>query len=149
MKKLIIRNFWLKVLALFLAIVAWLYVVGELNKGTVEEKALFDRMLPYKLAAKEIPIKINLIGNPPPGYRVLNEAVSVKPSVCLILAPKNLIKDISYVTTEEIDIGKFTRSIAREVKIKPLRGGIILEKYFVVNVVIPVEKIEQETKTEK
>ena len=40
MKRLVIKNFWLKVLALFLAVIVWFYVVGELNKGTPEEKTL-------------------------------------------------------------------------------------------------------------
>lgn len=48
MKQLIMQNFWLKVLALFLATLVWLYVVGELNKGTPEERALFERILPFK-----------------------------------------------------------------------------------------------------
>lgn len=45
MKRLIIENFWLKLLALLLAIIIWMYVVGEANKGAPEEKAVFKRIL--------------------------------------------------------------------------------------------------------
>lgn len=44
MKELIIKNLWLKLLALFLAVILWLYIVGELNKGTPEEKVLFEKI---------------------------------------------------------------------------------------------------------
>jgi hypothetical protein len=44
-KQLIIANFWLKLLALFLSLIVWLYVAGELNKGSPEEKALFEKMM--------------------------------------------------------------------------------------------------------
>ncbi|MDD5450113.1 MAG: hypothetical protein PHO42_05910 [Candidatus Omnitrophica bacterium] len=47
MRRFIIKNFWLKLVALFLAIIVWLYVVGELNKGTTEEKAVIHRVLPW------------------------------------------------------------------------------------------------------
>lgn len=53
MRQLIAANFWLKVLALFLAIVVWLYVVGELNKGSPEEKAFFNKMMFYRKWVKK------------------------------------------------------------------------------------------------
>lgn len=53
MKQLIVRNFWLKLMALLLAIIVWLYVVGELNKGTPEEKAFFKKVLPLEKAGQE------------------------------------------------------------------------------------------------
>lgn len=44
--RFITRNFWLKIVALFLAIIIWVYVVGELNKGSLDEKAFLERILP-------------------------------------------------------------------------------------------------------
>jgi hypothetical protein len=32
-KKIIINNFWLKVISLIIAIIVWLYVSGEITKG--------------------------------------------------------------------------------------------------------------------
>lgn len=49
MREIILRNFWLKILALFFAILVWLYVVGELNKGTPEERALFKKIINAKI----------------------------------------------------------------------------------------------------
>lgn len=143
MRQLIVKNFWLKMLALLLAFVAWLYVVAELGKGTQQETSLIENILPYKVDAKEIPIKINLIGNPPAGYRVLNEKILVRPSSCVLIGPKGLLKKITYIPTEEIDIGKFTRSVSKDFKIQPTGVGVLLEKSFFVSVTIPVEKIEQ------
>jgi len=144
MKQLVVKNFWLKVLALFLAVIVWLYVVGELNKGTPDEKSLFDRILPSRLAAKEIPIKVALVGKPRPGYHLLSEEISVKPSSCVILTSRNLLKNIGYLTTEEIDISEFTKSIAKEIKVRPVGPGVILEKDFYVTVVIPIRKLEEQ-----
>jgi len=141
-RKIIIKNFWLKVSAFFLAIIVWLYVVGELNKGTLDERAFFEKILPYKAQAVEVPIKVTLIGKPLTGYRILNERISVKPSTCVIIASKNLLKNIEYATTEEIDISEFTKSVVKQVRLKPVGTGIILEKHFFVTVAIPVEKIE-------
>lgn len=149
MKKIIIKNFWLKALALFLAVIIWLYVVGELDKGTLEEKAVFDQFIPYKLTAKQVPIKIDLIGKPHEGYRVLNDSISIKPSHCVILASKNLLKSINYVMTEEIDVSVVTRSIAKQVRIRPMAAGISFEKDFMVNVLVPIEKVEPEPKAGK
>lgn len=142
MRQLIVTNFWLKALALFLALIVWLYVVGELNKGSPEEKALFLRIMPFKLYAKEVPIKVALVGKPRYGYQVAVEKVVVKPEAYAILAPRSIAKDIEYVTTEDIDIGEFTKSAAKEVKLKPIGGGVVLDRNFMVKVVIPVHKIE-------
>lgn len=142
MKRLIITNFWLKILALFLALVIWLYIVGELNKGSPEEKALFFRIMPFRVSAKEVPIKVALIGKPQDGYQVHAEAIIVKPAAYAILAPKSIIRSIDYVTTEDIDIGEFTKSVVKEVRLKPIGGGVILDRHFMVKVVIPVNKIE-------
>jgi YbbR domain-containing protein len=147
MMQFITKNFWLKVSALFLAVIVWLYVVGELNKGTPEEKNLFEQMLPAKLSAKEVPIKISLTGRPPAGYRVLGDSISIKPAACVIIGPKGLLKNISCVMTERIDTSEFTKSIAKEVKIKPLGAGIALENDLYVYVVIPIQKIEREGET--
>ncbi|MEI8176626.1 MAG: YbbR-like domain-containing protein [Candidatus Omnitrophota bacterium] len=144
MKKLIVENFWIKVFSLLLAMIMWLYVVGELNKGTPEEKAIFGRILPYKLEAVEVPVKVTLIGKPIAGYRVLNDRIVIKPSTCLIMGPKSMIKDIPYVTTEDIDLSEFTRSVVRQVRLKQVGPGISLEKDFFITVVVPITKIEQE-----
>ncbi|MBI4335427.1 MAG: YbbR-like domain-containing protein [Candidatus Omnitrophica bacterium] len=142
-KQLILKNFWLKVTAFFLAVVIWLYVVGELNKGTPEEKALFERVLPYKVAGKQVPVKAAIVGKPRPGYQVFAERVTIKPSACVILAPQGVLKGIQYVTTEDIDISEFTRSVSKEVRIKPIgRAGITVDNHVFVRVLIPIRRIE-------
>ncbi len=142
MKQFFVKDFWLKMLALFFAFAVWVYVVSELNKGTPEEKEFFGKFLPYKVSALEVPIKVALIGKPLTGYRVLNDRIVIRPSTCLLIAPRNLIKTISYVTTADIDISELTKSVARQVKIRPVGPGIFLEKDFFVNIVIPVERVE-------
>lgn len=140
----IVNNFWLKVTALFLAVILWMYVVGELGRGTEQEAVFFDRILPYKAVAKEVPVKVNLIGQPKPGFRVLNDQITVKPSHCIVMGPKNSLKAIQYLTTQEIDMGELTGSFVRQVKVKSPGQGFIMEKDFFVTVVVPVQKIEQE-----
>jgi len=144
-KQLVMKNIWFKVLAFFLAVISWFYVVGELNKGSMSDKSIFDRILPRRMVAKQIPIKINLIGTPPKGYIVQNDKVSIKPSECIVLGSRSFLRRIEYITTEEIDMSEFTRSIVKRLKIKPVTRGIIMEKDFFVNVVIPIEKIQQDT----
>jgi YbbR domain-containing protein len=145
MKQLIVRNFWLKILALFLAAIVWMYIVGELNKGAPDEKALFERIMPARVMAKEVPIKISLIGKPVPGYTIATEEISVTPSKCAVFASPRILKNIDYFATEEIDISEFTKSVVKEIKLKRVKPGIIFENDFLVRVVIPIKKIKQET----
>jgi len=142
-KSFIMRHFWLKVTALLLAVIAWLYVVGELDKGTLQEQELFEKILPYRLSAKEVPIKINILGNPPHGYRVVLESVTITPSTCVIFASKNFLRNVEYIATEATDISEYTKPVTRRIKLKPVRSGIILENDFFVDIVIPIEKIAE------
>ena len=149
MIKIILNNFWLKITALLLALISWFYIVSELNKGTPEEKTFFEQILPARISAKEVPIKVNLIGKPPAGYRVLDDAITIKPSSCVIMAQRNLLTNIPYLTTDEIDIGEYTKSVTKQVSLKPVGHGIIFDKDSHVVVVIPVQKIEREGNTVK
>ena len=144
MKRLIIKNFWLRVLALFLAVLVWFYVMGELNKDKTHDSSLFERMLPYRATTKEVPIKVTLIGEPASGYKVIENDISVIPSRCLLVAPTNILDEVDHISTEEIYLNEFTRSISKDIKIKPISSGITLEKDFLIRVTIPIKKIEQE-----
>lgn len=142
LKDLIVKNFWLKVLALFLAVLSWFYIIGELDKRAPEGSAFFKQVLPYRMVAQDMPIKINLVGKPRTGYQVLYDKITIKPSSCVILAPRYLMQKLSSITTDQINIGEFTKPIVKKVHIRPVGHGIILESDFVVDVVIPIKKIQ-------
>jgi YbbR domain-containing protein len=141
MKNAILNNFLLKILALFLAVVTWFYIVIELQEGTGAERAALQSMLPpYRLVSKKIPIKLNLEGEPKDGYNVAYDRVVIRPSEFLIVGPKPILDRLTAIDTEPIDISGSTKTFMKDVSIVPPTRGVIKEKFVTITVPILKEK---------
>ena len=137
MRTTIFNNLGLKLLALLLAIITWVYVVIELQEGNVAEKEVLQSILPpYRMVSKKISIKLNLVGEPKEGYEVAYDKVVLKPSQFLIVGPKSLLKDISSVDTEPVDLSGHVKTIIRDVSVITPTKGVIKEKF--VTITIPI-----------
>lgn len=144
MNRFISSNIGLKFLALILAVVTWVYIVFELHKGTMEEMEAFHRILPSaNMASKVLSIKLNLTGEPPPGYIVQYEGVVIEPPSCVIVGPQSVLNRLSYVKTQEINVSEYTKTFTKDVSIvSPLRGFSVKDKF--VRVSIPIVKKSSE-----
>ncbi len=141
MKNLILNNLGLKLLALFLAFATWFYVVVELQKGTIEERQALQRILPYRIISKRLPVKLNLTGEPPEGYAVEYDKITIDPAECVMVGPRSLLEKLSSVKTRIIDISGHTRMFAKDVSIVPPMKGIDIKDRF-IKVTIPISKVE-------
>ncbi len=141
MKNIFLNNLGLKLLALFLAFITWFYIAVELQKGAAKEREVLYRMLPYKLTSKKIPIKLNLVGPPLKGYKVIYDKIVMTPSVCVMIGPRSLLDGLPAIYTEPIDISGYTKTFNEDVAlVSPVKGIAMKERF--VSVTIPVAKIE-------
>lgn len=137
MRNIITNNLGLKLLALLLAIVTWIYIVIELQEGTVAEREALQSILPpYRLVSKKIPIKLNISGEPKTGYVVAYDQIAIKPSEFLIVGPKSMLTRLSSVETEPVNISGYSKTVIRDVGIVPPTKGVIKEKF--VTITIPI-----------
>ncbi|MDB4349364.1 YbbR-like domain-containing protein [Omnitrophica bacterium] len=141
MKNAILNNLGLKLLALLLAIVTWIYIVIELQEGAAAEREALQSILPpYRMVSKKIPIKLSLMGEPKDGYVVAYDQVAIKPSDFFIVGPKSILNKLSSVETETIDISGYSKTLIKDVTIIPPTKGMIKEKFVTVTVPILMEK---------
>lgn len=139
MKNIILNNLGLKLLALFLAIVTWYYIVAELEKGPLEEREALRSIFPYKLYSVQVPIKLNLIGEPYKGYAVVQNEIKIEPSTIVMVGPKALLGRVSSVETQPVDISGYTRTVNKDVSLVSPAKGIAVKGRF-VNITIPIVK---------
>ena len=141
MKTAIFNNSGLKILALFLAIVTWYYIVTELHKGTIEERKALQSIFPYSMISKQLPIKLDLVGEPQKGYMVIKGEIVIEPSNCVMVGPKSILGKLTSVKTQPIDISGHSRMIKKEVTISAPAKGITMKEKF-IKVAIPIAKVK-------
>jgi len=139
-KKFLLNNFGLKLLALVLAVIAWIYIVGELNKATPEEKAALERLLPYRMTAKYLTVKINLAGKLKEGYSIETDKMALNPEGIMVVGPRSLLDRTSSIKTEPIDLSEHTKTFTKNVRLMPLAKGLTVKEKF-ITITIPIKKI--------
>lgn len=140
MIKLVTKNFGLKVIALVVALAAWFYIVGELNKGSVEERRLLDKMLPQDgLSAKKLPIRPIIVGKPRYGFQVEYGGIRTVPDFCIVVGTKDVMEKLRYAYTMPIDVAGMSKSFTKSMPLSPIAPGIFMEETL-VQVTIPIER---------
>jgi len=141
MKSAFFNNIGLKALALLLAIATWVYVVIELQHGSVEEKEMLRNILPpYRFVSKKVPVKLNLIGEPQNGYSVAYDKISIKPAEFMIVGPKSIVSRMTSVETQPIDITGYSKTFMTDVSVSTPTKALIKEKFITVTVPILRDK---------
>lgn len=138
----IFSNLGLKLLALFLAIATWFYIVVELEKGATAEKEAIENMLPFRIVTRQLPIKLNLTGELSDGYVIVQDQIKIEPSTCVMIGPKTLVNRMNSIETQPVDISGHTRTVSKNVAIAPPIKGIEIKEKF-VKVTIPIAKSQQ------
>jgi YbbR domain-containing protein len=138
MKNFISGNLILKIVSALLAILTWVYIDREIARIKEKEKVtlIWDKEL--NLEVRELPIRPNIKGVPPRGYRLVEARLSVNPPQCKVVGKKEVLDSIEYVETEPVDVRKINKTAVIKISLHPVSNLIIPEGE--VEVVVPVEK---------
>lgn len=143
MIKFFTNNILLKFVSLIIALAIWFYIVGELNKGTEEERKFLQKVLPAEgLAAKKLPIRPVIVGKPRYGYYVDDRGMRTVPDYCIVVGTRDIVGNIRYAYTMPIDVAGLSKAFTKSVALSPIAPGIFMDETL-VQVTIPVEKSEQ------
>lgn len=133
----------MKAVSLVLAVIVWFYIVGELNKGSVEERQLLQRFLAAEnMAAKKLLIRPLIIGRPRSGYVVQKEKAIIVPEYCIVVGSRDMLANTRFIYTMPVDVDGATKSFTKSVPLNPIAPGIYMDETL-VQVTVPIEKAEQ------
>ena len=135
----LIDNLGIKLTALFLALICWFFVFGEINKMLPEKNQEHRVLTSGRLITKQIPVQIVLEGEPSEGFKVERSKILFNPSFCLVVGEKDILENISYIRTLPINISGRSKSFNEVVKLEAFskEAG---QKDMTVEVIIPIEK---------
>ncbi|MFZ9595863.1 MAG: YbbR-like domain-containing protein [Bdellovibrionia bacterium] len=77
------------------------------------------------LKRREIPVRVELQGNPPEGYRLVK--VQVKPELVRIKGPESKVDGLSQIPTLPIDLSELKSSVEKDVALDLSRFGVQLD----------------------
>lgn len=139
-KRLFVENIALKIMALFLALILWFYIVNELKKGTEEEMQLLSRILPSEgVVAKKLSIRPIVVGKPRWGFGVVPDKILVSPEYCIVVGSRDMLDKIKAVYTMPVDVSGSYKTITRSVSLNPIAPGVYMEET-AVQITVPIEK---------
>ena len=139
-KELFTKHLLLKFLSLMLALLAWFYIVNELNKGPNEELELLKKMRPGEsMMAKKLMISPIFVGKPSWGNSVRRDQVVVVPEYCIVMGPRNVLGKVKSAYTIPIDLKRISKTFTAQVALSPIAPGVYTEE-MLVQVTVPVEK---------
>jgi len=130
----------LAVIALVLSLITYGYVRDGIRRS--ETKTYDPSYKLLKLTAKAVPVKVRFASNPPEGYRLISAKVVVNPSTLVVIGPEALLDDASSAETAIIDISQSTQKTVKRIPIESVSGTHLAGEHYMVEVVIPIEKIE-------
>ena len=139
---MISQSFWvnsfLKLSALALAVVTYLYIGAELR----ESPGTLPSVITKEYIAKSVPVHVDLLGNPPRGFEVQKSGIIVDPEKVMIIGPENLIGPIDYLETQPIYIVRRGGTVRVRVGLKITKAVKGMDQQM-VDVVIPIERIKK------
>jgi len=135
------HNLWLKLTALFLAVISWLYINEEVQRNSrIHTPAFLSHFIQKDpIVSKVVDIKSRLEGFPLRDYKVQVENIIVNPSTCRVWGRRSIISDVDSIHTSPIDINNQTKTFITYVKIERI-SGIVLPEKTVVEVKVPIVK---------
>jgi len=139
-KNFLTKHLFLKFLSLMLALLAWFYIVNELNKGPNEELELLRNMHPAEgMLAKKLMISPIFVGKPSWGNSVRRDQVAIVPEYCIVMGSRNVLDKVKSAYTMPIDLKKVSKTFTAQVALSPIAPGVYMEETL-VQVTVPIEK---------
>ena len=143
--KLLKGTLILKIAALICAIVTYLFISNELANET-QSRAADPSYKLIKLTAKSLPVKVRFASEPPAGYQLLMDGVKTEPAKVTVIGPEALLDDAFNAETSLIDLSENTTTVTKKVPLESVAGTHLTGESYLVEVIIPIQKIETETK---
>ncbi len=142
--KILSNNFWPKVIALVLAIATWFYVIDLVDRDSFSQKkeSMEEVMSRYKFMVKKVPVKPAFFGKSPKGYKVLMNDVVLDPPSIVIFGPEKLISEIEVLSTDNINLAEYTRTVKLRLGIQSGVKALQLKNKW-VDVYLPVEAVKE------
>lgn len=136
------RGAWLlKLAALLCAIATYFYVHREVHR--VEEKTQDPSYKLIKLTAKNLPLKTRIAASPPEGYRIVTNKVYTAPRSVIVVGPEALLEEADTAETALVDVSENTKTVTKKIPLESVAGIHLAGEPYVVEVTIPIEKIEE------
>lgn len=132
------RGLW--VIALALAIITYSYVNQSIQKSKIRTTDPSYKLI--KLSAKTVPVTVRFASAPPEGYKLLTNRVSKTPETVTLIGPEALLDETQSADTAIIDISQNTKKTIRVVPIETVAGLKIGGDPIMIEVTVPIEKIE-------
>ena len=130
----------LAVAALVLAVLTYLYVQDSLRRSQAKTYDASYKLI--KLTTKSVPVKVRFASNPPEGYRLISEKVSVTPNRIIVIGPEALLEETTSAETAIMDISESTRKVVKSVPVESVAGVHLAGEPYMVEVVVPIEKLD-------
>lgn len=140
MKSWLLKNFWLKSISLVLAIITWLYVVGELSRTPAEERLPFWIGYAPGNVIKQVQITPIIKGQPAENYILRTDKITIKPDATFIIGPKRIVDKLVSLKTVPIDITGQSKTYNVTVPLESLKGIRFYGAGGIVDITIPIEK---------
>jgi len=140
------NNLWVKLIALFLAIISWFYINEEVEEAgtTIRMPTFLSRFIGKDpVIAKNIKIQPNIQGNLPRGYEIQHDRMSLDPSKCKVWGRKSTLDDVRGILTVPIDVRKKTQTFVTNTRLESI-PGVVLPEDKIIEVKIPIVKQEQD-----
>ena len=132
-------SFFLKFAALIVALLTYNYIHREIY--SVEKNASDASYKLIKLTAKNLPVKIRLDTQPPDGYRLIEDQITVAPLNVTVIGPEALLENAWNAETSLVDISDSTQTAVRRVPLESVAGIHLTGDPYLVDVNIPIEKV--------
>jgi YbbR domain-containing protein len=139
------NNFYIKIISLVLALFAWGYISGQVYRESLEkekETASLINVSGENTVVKTLPIYVKIEGEPAQGYSVVLDRISVSPAHSVVAAPPDIIKDLTYISTEPVIIEGKNSTVKYNAKITDIPGCMIGYEG-PVSVTIPIRRVRK------
>lgn len=144
LKKVLLNNIGLKLLALLLAFVTWFYI-GEATKVASQKTVLQKIFSPAYYSSKKLYIKPIFVGSVPRGYEFTETDVKVMPEFIVVLGPSNILSEKEFIYTNPIDLSEHTKTRSVDIELKSISPSIKLQEAN-AQVYLPIKKLGKTTK---
>lgn len=143
LQKWFTNNFWLKIIALILAIISWMYISEEVKQGTaIRPPNFLSRFVEENpIISKSVAIVPKIENEPPRGFEVKEKEIYISPSNCEIWGRKNKIKRVNNIFTTSINVEGKTETFQTHVQLATI-PGVVLPENSMVEVKVPIEEKE-------
>ena len=137
----LLKGSWvLKLAAFVFAALTYFYIHKEL--GRVEDKAADPSYKLIKLTAKNLPVKVRVVGVPPEGYHTDAGKASSDPSQVVVIGPEALLEGAFTAETAIVDVTDRTRTVKKYIPLESVAGIHLAGDVYNVDVTVPIEKVD-------